>query len=70
METAGTATMERDMQSAAEQENIETETDVLLAITKKLGTIDESDRPRVLGAVAVFYGIEKFPTVSFSPRHV
>ena len=58
------------MKNAAEQEKIDAKMDAFLAITKKLGTVDESDRPRVLGAVAVFYGIEKFPTVSFSPRPV
>ena len=47
---------------------LDREIEAFTKMTKELETVDKPDRPRILGAVAAFYGIEKIPTSSLVPR--
>ena len=54
--------------NSAEKETRDKDAGVFTDIVVALSTVDETSRPRILSAAAVFFGIEKLPTTSFSPR--
>lgn len=54
--------LERDMTTSVEKAKLDREMEALMAMSKALNTVDEADRPRILGAVAALYGIDALPT--------
>ena len=54
--------------NTTEKDKLDRELEAFKDICAALMKVDEADQPRILGAVAILHGIEKFPTVSFQSR--
>ena len=54
--------------NSAESAKLDREIEAFTKMRKALEAVDESDRPRIIAAVAVLYGIEEIPTSSLVSR--